>query len=87
MIGADGIFLAEADRIELAGGHAGIHQIVLRRLGPGIAQRNVVFGRAALVAIAFNLQFVAGILLQNLRQFLRIRGKRVIASVRSVCSL
>lgn len=75
MLGADGIFLPEAHGIELISRYAGVHQIILRGFGARIAQRNVIFRGATFVAISFDLQLVAGILLQNLGQFFRIRGK------------
>lgn len=64
------ILLAIAHGVELAAGDAGIHEIILRRFGAGIAQSDVVFGGATLVAIALDLQLVTRILTQDLRQLL-----------------
>ena len=89
MLGADRIFLAEADCIQLIGGHAHRHQIVLGGFGAGIAKRDVVFGRAALVAITLDLQLVVGILLQMVASSFesafksadRVRAQRVLVVI------
>jgi len=86
MLGADGIFLAEADRIELIARDACVHEIVLGGLRARIAQRDVVFGRTALVAVSLDLQFVTRILRKDGCQFFGIGGQsadRVVAQ--SVC--
>src|SRR5580658_7787316 len=75
MVGTDRIFLTVADGIELIAGDAGVHEIVPGGLGAGIAESDIVFGRTALVAIAFDLQFVAGILREDRRQFFGIGGQ------------
>ena len=51
---AEGLFLAEADGVDAIGGDAQRDEILLGGAGAAIAQSEVVFGRTALVAMAFN---------------------------------
>src|ERR1700736_2093965 len=51
---AEGLFLAEADGADAVGGDAQRDEILLDGAGAAIAQRKVVFGGAALVAVAFD---------------------------------
>src|SRR6478735_2503032 len=46
--------LAVADRLDLVRGHAERHHVVLRRQGPALAEGQVVFGGAALVAVSLD---------------------------------
>src|SRR4029077_4348349 len=54
VVGAEGLFLAEADGAHAIGRDAQGDEILLHRAGAAIAEREVVFRRAALVAMAFN---------------------------------
>ena len=51
---AEWLFFAEADGAEAIGGDAQGDQILLDGAGAAIAEREVVFGGAALVAVAFD---------------------------------
>src|SRR5258706_3226324 len=51
---AEGLFLAEADGADAIGGDAQGNEILLDGAGAAIAEREVVFGGPALVAMAFN---------------------------------
>src|SRR6267378_168745 len=51
---AEGLFLAEADGADAIGGDAQGNEILLDGAGAAIAEREVVFGGAALVAVAFD---------------------------------
>src|SRR6266849_9346391 len=53
-LGAEGLFFAEADGAEAIGGDAQRDEILLDGAGAAIAEREVVFGGAALVAVAFD---------------------------------
>src|SRR6266852_1058304 len=53
-LGAEGLFFAEADGAEAIGGDAQGDEILLDGAGAAIAEREVVFGGAALVAVAFD---------------------------------
>ena len=52
--GSNGKLLAVADRLDAVGRDAERHQVVARRDRAALAERQVVFGRAALVAVAFD---------------------------------
>src|SRR5712692_7763206 len=51
---AEGLFLAETDGADAVGGDAQGDEILLDRTGATIAEREVVFGGTALVAMAFD---------------------------------
>src|SRR6266851_1345506 len=51
---AEGLFLAETDRGQPVGGNAQRNEVLLHGAGAAIAERQVVFRGAALVAVAFN---------------------------------
>ncbi len=68
MLFANGLVLAIADDSQLRIGNANAHQVFLGGLCPGIAQREIVLFGAALVAVAFDGQFVVGILLNDVAQ-------------------
>src|ERR1700740_1447625 len=54
VFGAEGLFFAEADGAHAIGRDAQGDEILLHRVGAPIAESEVVFGGAALVAMAFN---------------------------------
>jgi len=64
-LGAEWFFLAEADRLHPAGVHAGRDEGILDGVGALVAERDVVLGRAALVAVALNGDVHAGVLAQE----------------------
>src|SRR5258707_9247874 len=51
---ADRMFLAIGDRVDASGGNAETDEIFLHRVGAACAKREIVFARAALVAVAFD---------------------------------
>jgi hypothetical protein len=51
---AEGLFLAEAHGAEAVGRDAQGDEVLLNGTGATVAEREVVFGRAALVAMAFD---------------------------------
>ena len=57
MVAAEGPFLAVADRLHAIRGDSQRDQEILGRLRPAVAQRQVVFGGTALVAMAFDDHF------------------------------
>jgi hypothetical protein len=65
LIGADGAFLAVADQAQLRGGDAHGDQEFLGGAGAAIAEGQVVLFRAALIGVAFDQQFLVGIVGQN----------------------
>src|SRR5690242_3038772 len=65
---ADRALFAVADHGKLRVGDSDVDQIVLGRLRAPIAERQVVFGRASLIAVAFDLHFVIRILLDDVAQ-------------------
>ena len=52
--GALRTLLAVADRLQPVGGNSELHQEILGGTGAAVAQAEIVFGRAALVAVAFH---------------------------------
>ena len=66
---ADGLLLAEADHVELRGGNAHLDQVVLGGAGTPVAQRDVVLGGTALIAVALDGQLVARVIFQDVAQF------------------
>src|ERR1700677_1137372 len=46
--------LAVTDSLQTVGGNAQLHQEILGGAGAGVAQPQVIFGRAAVVAMAFH---------------------------------
>src|SRR5579863_9966101 len=73
----NGLFLAVADHAKLLSGNPYLHQVGLGCLGTRFAEGHVVLGRAALVAVAFDGEFVVRIILQNVAQFRRIAFQRL----------
>ena len=63
-LGAERRFLALADDRDAIGGDAKAHQVVLDGVGAALAKAEVVFGGAALVAVAFDADARAGPALQ-----------------------
>jgi hypothetical protein len=51
---AEGLFLAEADGVETVAGKAEADEVLLDGVGAAITKREVVFGGAAFVAMAFD---------------------------------
>src|SRR5579864_734468 len=72
MIVANRAVLAVADELELFARQSQRCQILLGLLGASIAQRKVVFLRSTLVAVTFHGQFEIGILLDDVRERLRV---------------
>src|SRR6202044_2774849 len=66
VVGAHRTILTEADNGKMPVGNTHRSQGSFRGFRPAIAQRNVVFLRAALVAMTFNQQLLIGIVGQNL---------------------
>src|SRR5579884_4459606 len=54
VLGAEGLFLAIADGVQAVGGNPQRNEVLLYRIRAAVAKREVVLGRAALVAVAFN---------------------------------
>src|SRR5262245_11850944 len=63
-VGAPGLFLAEADGLDLVRSHAQNLHHLLHRVGPALAQGKVVFPASALVGVAFDAHFAPAVLLQ-----------------------
>jgi hypothetical protein len=66
-LGAKLFFLAEARGVETVGGNAELHEVILNGRGAAIAEDQVVFGGAALVAAALDGHFDLRILAQEVR--------------------
>src|SRR5216683_427902 len=66
-LGAEGLLLAEAGGIEAIGGDAQGHEILLDGVGAANAEAKVVFGGAALVAVAFDGCFDGRVGFQEVR--------------------
>src|SRR6266576_6769486 len=66
-LGAERLLLAVADRLDSAGAQAGLHQSVLYGVGTAVAQSQVVFRGAALVAVSFKRELDVGMLAKELR--------------------
>src|SRR5580704_2492875 len=81
--GAEWFFLAEADGLDAARADAGRDQRTLDRSGALVAQSNVVFGRAPLVAVPLNREIHVGMLAEELHIGLH-RTLLVAADVRPV---
>src|SRR6266481_951932 len=64
---AEGFLLAEADGAHTVGGDSQRHEILLDGVGTAIAEAEVVFGGAALIAMAFDGDFDRRVLLQEVR--------------------
>src|SRR4029077_12564061 len=64
-LAAEGLFFAEADGADAVGGDAQGDEILLGGAGAAIAESEVVFGGAALVAVAFDGHANAGIIAQE----------------------
>src|SRR6266436_1418760 len=64
-LSAEGLLLAEAGGVQAIGGDAQRLEILLDSVGSANAEAEVVFGGAALVAVAFNDDFNRGVLLQE----------------------
>src|SRR5260370_30064215 len=64
---AEGLLLTEADGAHTVGGDAQRHEILLDGVGTAIAEAEVVFGGAALVAMTFDGDFDRRVLLQEVR--------------------
>jgi len=62
---AERLFLTVADRLDTADAESGLHQSVLYGVGPAVAQREVVLGGAAFVAMSFNRELDVRIWLRN----------------------
>jgi len=69
--------LAVADDRKLVAGDAHLDQIVLGGLRPGIAGHQVVFGRAALVAVTLDRQLVIRKILQDVAELGGVGLERV----------
>src|SRR5207248_8347429 len=82
--GAERFFLALADGLAAVRAHAIPRQLVANGGSPAVAQRQIVFGRAALVAVAFNRKSQIRVLLQELRRgserlrYLRAQAEAVV---------
>src|SRR5690348_2856131 len=70
---AEGLLLAEADGGELAGRDAQRNEILLHSRSTAVAQAEVVFRRATLVAVALNSRFHRRMTFEELR----CRGERL----------
>src|SRR5258707_8785153 len=66
-LGAEGLLLAEAGGIEAIGSNAQRHDILLDGVGAANAEAKVVFGGAALVAVAFDGCFDGRVGFQEVR--------------------
>ena len=64
-----GLFFAEADHVELRGGNAHLDQVVLGGAGTPVAERDVVLGGTALIAVALDGQLVVRVIFQDVAQF------------------
>src|SRR5260370_3430717 len=64
---AEGFLLAEADGAHTVGGDSQRHEILLDGVGTAIAEAEVVFRGAALVAMTFDGDFDRRVLLQEVR--------------------
>ena len=73
---AAGLFLAQAHGFELGFGHAQCDQRAANRLGPPLAEREVVLAAAALVGIALDHDFLRAVAGQVLR--MGIEGRAVL---------
>src|SRR6267378_8088348 len=65
---AEGLLLAEADGAEAVGRNAQRNEVLLDGGGAAIAEPEVVFGGAALVAVAFDGDFESRIVFQEIRR-------------------
>ena len=68
--GAEGLFFAPAGGAEMVGGNAQADEIFLDGIGTALAESEIVFGRTALVAMAFNGDAGVGIALEEVGRFL-----------------
>ena len=80
---AEGLLLAETDGVELARGDAEGNKILLHGGGAAVAETEIVFGRAAFVAVALDGRFNRGMRFEELSR-LSERGTGVGADVRFV---
>ena len=77
MLLANRAVLTVADDRKLVAGDAHLDQIVLGGLRPGIAERQVVFGRATLVAVTLDGQLVIRKILQDVAELRGVGLERV----------
>src|SRR2546423_9087619 len=73
-LGAERLLLAKAGGGEAIGGDSGRNQGLLGSLGTTVAQRHVVFGRSALVAVPFNQHSPIWMLIEELCVGLKCRS-------------
>src|SRR5258708_39822597 len=57
MLHAHGLFLAEADGADAVGGNAERNEVLLDGAGAAVTETKIVFGGAALVAVALDVHF------------------------------
>src|SRR5882762_45867 len=86
-LGAERLFLTVADRLDTADAESGLHQSVLYGVGPAVAQREVVLGGAAFVAMSLDRELDVRMLAEELRialdgrLLIRPNGIRVVVEV------
>src|SRR5581483_1045351 len=65
VLGTERFFFTVADRLDVGRTDAALHQGVLHGIGAVVAQGEVIFLRAALVAVSLNRELHVGMLLQE----------------------
>src|SRR6266702_4288217 len=63
--GAEGLFLAVTDGVEVGGRNAEIDEVLFDGVGAAIAEGEVVFGGAAFIAMAFDIDLFIRIALEE----------------------
>src|SRR5207245_11535139 len=66
-LSAERLLLAVADRLNAISADAGLHQCIAHRSRTAVTQGQVIFGRAALVAVSFNGEADGRMLLKEIR--------------------